>query len=116
MRQIPAMLFHDQLANAVVRAVADVDVSPRIDKDAVRALQSAAPGTDLGTVPGGTVAHERLDGPTFRADYSDGMVFGVGNVDVAPRSHGDSLGTRERRHLRRSSVAGIALLSRPGQV
>src|SRR5262245_47277095 len=101
-----ATLLNDQLPHAMVRAVADVDVAPGIDEDAVRALQPAASGADLGAVSGSAVAHERLDRSTARADHANGMVLGVGNVEVAPRPDGDSLGARKRRHLCRSTVSG----------
>src|SRR5215471_1385913 len=77
-----AALFDGQLPHPVVRAVADVNVTLGIDEDAVRALQAAAARADLGTVSGSAVADESLDRSIFRTDDADGMVLGVGNVDV----------------------------------
>src|SRR5262245_4198797 len=82
----------------------------------MRALQPAAPGIDLGTVSGSAITHQRLDRAAFRTDHADGMVLGVGNVKVAPRPDGDSLGVRKRCHLCRSAVPGIARLSGPCQM
>src|SRR5262249_11922936 len=102
----------DDLADAIVGGVGDVDVAAGVHGHSVGVGQ---PGGGCGAaVAGGAVAAVASDGGDDGGGFhhfADGSVVGVGDVDVDARVEGHAVGVIECGGGRGAAVAGVAVVA-----
>src|ERR1700730_16707860 len=101
-------ILADELADAVVLGVADVDRAIGSDDGAVRTAETGSGGRTAVTLGAFTPAGDRLDDAARGIDAADRVVLGVDDQDVAAGVEGEFLGRVEDCIPRRAAVAAVA--------
>src|SRR5258705_8202833 len=97
-------------------AVTDDNAAVCVHEHAMRATHPALECVAARAVAAFAGAGDEFEGPALHINHADAMALGVGQIHVAVQSDAESLWAGEGRLLRRTAVAGEALLARAGDL
>src|SRR5262245_23775273 len=95
-------------------AVSDEDRPVVVDENSVGTGEVAFLRGAVRTIPALSGACDQLDQTPSRVDHPDAVTLGIGQKNLSPRSDAETFGSRQRRLLRRTSIARESLVAGPG--
>src|SRR6266436_864415 len=102
------LMLSDELADAVVLGVADIDRAIGSDDGAVRPAETGRGGRTAVTLRALAASGDRLDDAACGIDAADRVVLGIDDQDVAAGVEGEFLGCVEHRIARRTIFVAVA--------
>jgi len=112
----PAQSFSSDHAHSMRFAVADEDCAVGVYKDAMRAGHFAFERVAIGAIALVASAGDEIKFAGLKIDHTDGVAFGVGEVDISIRGDCDPLGSGERGSLGGAAISGEAFFAGAGNV